>query len=158
MSVMRTRCERWKRLKGKTRPYLNSPMGREEHRHPMPVKIWYRNIVSTKNLWFFLHMSKKSCTSDICLTYGNSPVATFASCGAYANKCIFRKGRCPLSSIPIRSLYASLQARIGTADNRILILFFAEKYIFICVCAIFVVPLQPSLPFWQLAWLWHNSW
>ena len=75
---------------------------------------------------------------------GNSPVATFASCRTYANKCIFRKGRCPLSSIPIRSLYASLQARIGTADNRILILFFAEKYIFICVCAIFVVPLHAN--------------
>ena len=39
--------------------------------------------------------------TSACLRH--SPVATFASCGAYANKSIFRKGLCPLSSIPIRS-------------------------------------------------------
>ena len=61
---------------------------------------------------------------------GHTPINEFST-----------KGRRPLSSIHIRSLYASIQARIDIADNRIKFYFFAEKYIFICVCAIFVVPL-----------------
>ncbi len=43
-----------------------------------------------------------------------------------------------------REMVAELNRKMRgktTADNRILILFFAEKYIFICVFAIFVVPL-----------------
>ena len=68
-------------------------------------------------------------------SFANSPESTVASCRTYAKKCIFRKGLHPLSDVPIRSPYASIQARY----------FWLKIIDFSCVIRKKAVPLRRNL-------------
>ena len=109
----------------------------ERRKHFLTFLIYYYVFFYQKDLQYL----KKSCTFDL-LPKGSlrKYVRVLRDIRKVERKIL--AGLRPLFRARLRPPCASTRVHNRTRNNRIKFYFFSKKNIFICVCAIFVVPLQ----------------